>query len=62
MSTPDIIKKLRKDLDRGIASEARAVYLLTETRQLIERDKTQGRLPTPQFSLRLGAICEAHRA
>ena len=42
MSTPDIIKKLKKELDRGIASEARAVYLLTEVRKLIERDKAKG--------------------
>jgi len=49
MSTPDIIKKLQKELDRGIASEARAVYLLTETRKLIERDKPKGAYPNLKF-------------
>ena len=49
MSTPDIIKKLEKELDRGIASEARAVYLLTEVRKLIERDKAVGAYPNLKF-------------
>jgi hypothetical protein len=49
MSTPDIIKKLKKELDRGIASEARAVYLLTEVRKLIERDKAKGAYPNLKF-------------
>lgn len=49
MSTPDIIKKLKKELDRGIASEARAVYLLTEVRKLIERDKAKGSYPNLKF-------------
>jgi hypothetical protein len=49
MSTPDIIKKLKKELDRGIASEARAVYLLTEVRKLIEHDKAKGAYPNLKF-------------
>src|SRR5271157_3421550 len=49
MSTPDIIKKLKKELERGIASEARAVYLLTEVRKLIERDKAKGAYPNLKF-------------
>lgn len=49
MSTPDIIKKLTKELDRGIASEARVVYLLTEVRKLIERDKPKGAYPNLKF-------------
>ena len=49
MSTPDIIKKLKKELERGIASEARAVYLLTEVRKLIERDKAKSAYPNLKF-------------
>jgi hypothetical protein len=49
MSTPDITKKLKKELERGIASEARAVYLLTEVRKLIERDKAKGAYPNLKF-------------
>ncbi len=49
MSTPDVIKKLKKELDKGIASEARAVYLLTEVRKLIERDKAGGAYPNLKF-------------
>jgi hypothetical protein len=49
MSTPDIIKKLKKEMERGIASEARAVYLLTEVRKLIERDKAKGAYPNLKF-------------
>jgi hypothetical protein len=49
MSTPDIIKKLKKELDRGIASEARAVYLLTEVRKLIEHDMVKGAYPNLKF-------------
>jgi hypothetical protein len=49
MSKLDITKKLRKEMGRGIASEARAVYLLTEVRKLIERDKAAGAYPNLKF-------------
>lgn len=36
MSQPDIVKKLAKLVEEGIDSEAKVVYLLAETRKLIE--------------------------
>lgn len=38
MTTPAIADKLRKELRKSIKTEPQAVYLLTETRKLIERD------------------------
>jgi len=39
MTTRDIISKLTSELDKGITTEAQAVYLLVGIRKIIERDK-----------------------
>jgi len=39
MSTPEIIWKLTKELEEGIATEAQVVYLLVGLRKLLERDE-----------------------
>ena len=49
MGTQDILKKLTKELNRGIASEPQAVYLLTEIRKLIERDNARNKYPDLKF-------------
>ncbi len=49
MGTQDILKKLTKELNRGIASEPRAVYLLTEIRKLIEHDNARSKYPDLKF-------------
>ena len=36
MSTPEIIRKLKDELDKGIATEVQAIYLLAGIRKLIE--------------------------
>src|ERR1700674_2888312 len=38
MSTPEIIRKLKDELDKGIATEVQTIYLLAGIRKLIERD------------------------
>ena len=39
MSTPEIIRKLTKELRTGITTEVQVVYLLAGIRKLMERDK-----------------------
>jgi hypothetical protein len=39
--TPDIIRKLTRELDTGITTEVQVVYVLAGIRRLIERDKIQ---------------------
>jgi hypothetical protein len=49
MTTPDILYKLGKELNTGIASEAQVVYLLAGVRKLIERDDLQDRYADLKF-------------
>ncbi len=49
MSTPEIIRKLTKELESGIASEAQVVYLLAGIRKLIERDDLKSQYPYLTF-------------
>src|SRR5260370_34888506 len=49
MGRPDILKQLTKELNRGIAYEPRAVYLLTEIRKLIEHDNARNKYPDLKF-------------
>lgn len=39
MSTPDILRKLTAELEKGITTEVQVVYLLAGIRKLIERDE-----------------------
>jgi hypothetical protein len=56
MGEDQITAKIRAELERGITSESQAVYLLVETRKLLDRDRMKGVLPDdfrPYESLRL---------
>lgn len=41
MSTPEIIRKLTEELDKGITTEVQVVYILAGVRKLIERDEVE---------------------
>ena len=41
MATPEIIRKLKDELDKGIATEVQVVYVLAGIRKVIERDKVE---------------------
>jgi hypothetical protein len=47
--TPDILRKLAAELDRGITTEVQVVYLLAGIRKLIERDKIEDQYPALKF-------------
>ena len=49
MSTPEIIRKLTDELDRGITSEVQVVYVLAGIRKLIERDKIKDQYADLRF-------------
>jgi hypothetical protein len=47
--TPDILRKLARELDAGIATEVQVVYLLAGIRKLIERDGVKERYTDLNF-------------
>jgi hypothetical protein len=49
MSTPDIIKKLTKELENGITSEVQVVYLMAQIRKLMERDQIENKYVNLKF-------------
>src|ERR1700730_1735319 len=49
MSTPEIIRKLKDELDKGIATEVQTIYLLAGIRKLIERDKVEDQYADLRF-------------
>jgi hypothetical protein len=49
MSTPEIIRKLGEELDKGITTEVQVVYVLAGVRKLIERDKVQDQYSDLRF-------------
>lgn len=49
MSTPEIIRKLTDELDKGIATEVQTVYVLAGIRKLIERDRIEGQYADLKF-------------
>jgi len=49
MTTPDILYKLRRELDGSIATEPQVVYLLAGVRKLMERDGAKGKYPALNF-------------
>lgn len=49
MSTPDIRRKLKSELETGITTEAQVVYLLAGVRKLIERDGLQDKYADLKF-------------
>ncbi len=49
MTTPDILYKLSRELDAGVATEPQVVYLLAGIRKLIERDDARGKYPDLNF-------------
>ena len=59
MTTPAIADKLRNELRKSIKTEPQAVYLLTETRKLIERDHLRDSVIWTLISLQVGAALKA---
>src|SRR3984893_16722677 len=49
MSTPEIIRKLKDELDKGIATEVQTIYLLAGIRKLIERDGVEDQYADLRF-------------
>src|SRR5882724_9183946 len=49
MTTPDILHKLRRELDAGIETEPQVVYLLAGIRKLMERDGVKGKYAALNF-------------
>jgi hypothetical protein len=49
LTTPDILNKLRTELDAGIETEPQVVYLLAGIRKLMERDGVKGKYPMLNF-------------
>src|ERR1700730_19444870 len=49
MSTPEIIRKLKDELDKGIATEIQTIYLLAGIRKLIERDGVEDQYADLRF-------------
>jgi hypothetical protein len=47
--TPDIIRKLTKELDAGITTEVQVVYVLVGIRKIIERDKLERKYGALKF-------------
>lgn len=47
--TPDIIRKLTAELDKGITTEVQVVYVLAGIRKIIERDNVGDRYPDLKF-------------
>jgi hypothetical protein len=47
--TPDIIRKLAAELDKGITTEVQVVYLLAGIRKIIERDNSARSYPDLKF-------------
>jgi hypothetical protein len=49
MATPEIIRKLTEELDKGVTTEVQVVYVLAGVRKLIERDKAEDQYPNLRF-------------
>ena len=49
MSTPEIIRKLAEELNKGITTEVQVVYELAGVRKLIERDKVEDQYADLRF-------------
>jgi hypothetical protein len=49
MTTPDICRKLKPELDTGITTEVQVVYLLAGIRKLMERDQRHGEYADLKF-------------
>ena len=49
MTTPDIIGKLREQIEAGVTTEVQVVYLMAGIRKLIERDEAQDHYPLLRF-------------
>jgi hypothetical protein len=61
MSTPEIIRKLGEELDKGITTEVQVVYVLAGVRKLIERDRVQDQYPDLRFHCNWVLHSKMHR-